>query len=79
MINMNQKITWNMKHPRNRKKELETELTLKIRFLFSDSQAKPPLKSMFQTKTKIKPTTARPCVINVNGRAGTARAISFSP
>ena len=51
----------------------ESELTLKIRFLFSASQAKSPLMSMDQINTKIKPKIARPCVINVNERADTER------
>ena len=64
----------------NWKKKLREEerLTLKMRDLLEDSQAKPPLKCMFQINTVIIPAIPRTWTTNVNGTAGTPNAISDS-
>lgn len=66
----------NLKERTQRERERE-RLTLKMRFLFVASHAKPPLKCMFQTKTRTKAAIASVCATNVNGIAGTLNAISF--
>ena len=48
---------------------------MKMRFLLVESQAKPPRKWMFQTRTRIIATTPSACTTNVNGVAATLNAI----
>lgn len=68
----------NLEERTQKERERERErLTLKMRFLFVASHAKPPLKCMFQTKTRTKAAIASVCATNVNGIAGTLNAISF--